>query len=451
MNRKERNIALVLFVLTGLVLPGLFHVPPSQQQLVREDLPFLLRTGLSEIRLAEVLRSTNQEDFADLILFDAAGRVSEVSHLEARDRDFYLRTLALACAAVGRRDDAGLILSRGEVSVEEEDPLHFVIDGGYVPDARRLSVDLEVSGLPDWTREIIGTTYSGEEPPSEEISREATRVQLASFSMQLFCLLASMLVILLAGLVLLGLSSRLLARHGRGRPSVGLEPFAVSPVNVYLLFALWFTFAMGVAPLVNYVLPEGTGLVWVLAASTVLHSGLGVLLVARRGMPRSGSVLASVDLDARSLSGRSVVFGLAGYAVAVPVVLVLSQVSMILLGSDYQSIHQAIPIFVNADTMLDRLALGGILVVLAPLFEEFFFRGFLFRQFQRYFGLANGVLLSALVFASVHLSIESFFPLFGLGVVLAIVYHYTQSLWAAVITHAAWNLGTVIAVATVFG
>ena len=101
--------------------------------------------------------------------------------------------------------------------------------------------------------------------------------------------------------------------------------------------------------------------------------------------------------------------------------------------------------------MLDRLALGGILVVLAPLFEEFFFRGFLFRQFQRYFGLANGVLLSALVFASVHLSIESFFPLFGLGVVLAIVYHYTQSLWAAVITHAAWNLGTVIAVATVFG
>ena len=89
--------------------------------------------------------------------------------------------------------------------------------------------------------------------------------------------------------------------------------------------------------------------------------------------------------------------------------------------------------------------------VMAPVFEEFFFRGFLFQQFKRHFGLANAIALSALVFSAVHMSIEAFLPLFGLGVIMAVVYHRTQCLWSSIITHALWNLGTVVAVTVMFG
>ena len=102
--------------------------------------------------------------------------------------------------------------------------------------------------------------------------------------------------------------------------------------------------------------------------------------------------------------------------------------------------HPAIPVFIGSESTVDRGMILFTVCALAPLFEEFLFRGYLWNRFQKMLGVYSGTALSAMVFAAVHLSLGSFLPLMGLGVVLAVVARHSGSLWSAVVTHALWNL-----------
>ena len=80
-----------------------------------------------------------------------------------------------------------------------------------------------------------------------------------------------------------------------------------------------------------------------------------------------------------------------------------------------------------------------VAVVMAPLFEEIVFRGFLFRGFANSWGWKWGALASGVVFALAHLQLDIFVPLAVLGVALAWVYRRTGSLWTCIVMHALFN------------
>ncbi len=80
-----------------------------------------------------------------------------------------------------------------------------------------------------------------------------------------------------------------------------------------------------------------------------------------------------------------------------------------------------------------------VAVVMAPLFEEIVFRGFLFRGFANSWGWKWGALASGAVFALAHLQLDIFVPLAVLGVALAWVYRRTGSLWTCIVMHALFN------------
>jgi membrane protease YdiL (CAAX protease family) len=80
-----------------------------------------------------------------------------------------------------------------------------------------------------------------------------------------------------------------------------------------------------------------------------------------------------------------------------------------------------------------------VAVVMAPLFEETFFRGFLFRGFAESWGWVWGAVVSAAVFGIAHLQLDVFIPLFALGLALAWVYKRTGSLWTSIALHALFN------------
>jgi hypothetical protein len=91
-----------------------------------------------------------------------------------------------------------------------------------------------------------------------------------------------------------------------------------------------------------------------------------------------------------------------------------------------------------------RTATGTVLFVVlacvvAPFFEETFFRGFLFQGFARSWGIPVGALVSAAVFALSHQQFDIFVPLFALGLALAWVYWVTRSLWGSIALHAVYN------------
>jgi membrane protease YdiL (CAAX protease family) len=88
---------------------------------------------------------------------------------------------------------------------------------------------------------------------------------------------------------------------------------------------------------------------------------------------------------------------------------------------------------------------GGVLLfvllacVIAPLFEETFFRGFLFQGFASSVGPLWGAVLSGALFSLSHQQLDIFVPLFALGLVLAWVFYRTRSLWATIACHSAFN------------
>lgn len=82
------------------------------------------------------------------------------------------------------------------------------------------------------------------------------------------------------------------------------------------------------------------------------------------------------------------------------------------------------------------LILAGFI---APLGEELLFRGVLYSLFRERWGIWISVLLSSLLFAIIHGNIAVGLTGFLLGIVAAIVFEYSGSLWTAVLVHSVNN------------
>ena len=78
-------------------------------------------------------------------------------------------------------------------------------------------------------------------------------------------------------------------------------------------------------------------------------------------------------------------------------------------------------------------------VVLAPLAEEALFRGLLYGGFRRRLPLWAAAGLSAVIFGGAHMNVSLFVPLTLAGLILAMVFEKSQSLWPSTVAHATLN------------
>jgi membrane protease YdiL (CAAX protease family) len=104
-----------------------------------------------------------------------------------------------------------------------------------------------------------------------------------------------------------------------------------------------------------------------------------------------------------------------------------------------------------AETPLQLVLAIIAAVVLAPVAEEFLFRGLLHRSLRGRLSLLPATAISSLVFAVVHVDVLFSQPLAmaGLvlvGVILALAYERTGSLVVPVVIHAVHNAVTIVAV-----
>lgn len=77
-----------------------------------------------------------------------------------------------------------------------------------------------------------------------------------------------------------------------------------------------------------------------------------------------------------------------------------------------------------------------VIVGVAPIVEEVFFRGFMFLTLYKKWGYLGASVLAAAIFASVHLDFGAFFPRFILGLILnQLVIEKGISLYPAILFH----------------
>ncbi|MEO0948339.1 MAG: lysostaphin resistance A-like protein [Cyanobacteria bacterium J06641_5] len=142
-----------------------------------------------------------------------------------------------------------------------------------------------------------------------------------------------------------------------------------------------------------------------------------------------------------SLRGNWLGWGFGGYFVAVPLVILVSLVNQQI----WQGQGGSNPLLYLAVQAQDWVALGFFFLtaaVLAPLFEEIVFRGFLLPALTKHFPVWGAIALSALIFSLAHLSLSEVLPLAVLGGVLGFVYTRSRSLLASILLHGLWNGGT---------
>ncbi|WP_072621304.1 CPBP family intramembrane glutamic endopeptidase [Spirulina major] len=143
------------------------------------------------------------------------------------------------------------------------------------------------------------------------------------------------------------------------------------------------------------------------------------------------------------LGGRWALWGVGGYLVAIPLVLLASLLNQQL----WQEGGGGNPIILLALQSQDTLALVIFFLtasLAAPLFEEIMFRGFLLPSLTRYLPAWGAIAITSVLFAAAHLSLAEMIPLTVLGAILGVVYWRSRNLLASILLHSLWNSGTLI-------
>ncbi len=84
--------------------------------------------------------------------------------------------------------------------------------------------------------------------------------------------------------------------------------------------------------------------------------------------------------------------------------------------------------------------------IIAPIVEEILFRGLLYQWLRARTNVLIAVIASAVIFAVVHIIPLLFPALFVVGLILALVYEWTRSLWVTITIHFLQNGMAIIAI-----
>jgi len=164
-----------------------------------------------------------------------------------------------------------------------------------------------------------------------------------------------------------------------------------------------------------------------LSIQAVIFLGSGLLLARGR--------IRKMPPDTAAPPLHAVLFGLAAGVGAVLLSVGISAL-LSLVGLPVEEQEWLNELYAEPGVLL-RIAPWVVLV--GPVAEEVFFRGYFFRFTSQRAGLPVGLLLSSAMFAVIHWNASGFLVYLGIGCVFAWVYHRTGRIVAPIVAHATLN------------
>jgi len=108
-----------------------------------------------------------------------------------------------------------------------------------------------------------------------------------------------------------------------------------------------------------------------------------------------------------------------------------------------ESTQDSVKLLQTATDPMVLILMAVAAVLVAPISEEIVFRGYLYPAAKKFAGTWMAAICSGLVFAAAHGSLAALLPLFIFGVVLALLYEKTGSIWTPMAVHFCFNGATV--------
>jgi membrane protease YdiL (CAAX protease family) len=100
-------------------------------------------------------------------------------------------------------------------------------------------------------------------------------------------------------------------------------------------------------------------------------------------------------------------------------------------------------------TFWGGVAMAMMVCLVAPFVEEVLFRGILYTWLRRRWGVAVSSVVSGICFSLLHGIVWLIPAIALLGVLLAVIYEKSGSIWPSIVTHATFNTVTVILLYTI--
>lgn len=145
-----------------------------------------------------------------------------------------------------------------------------------------------------------------------------------------------------------------------------------------------------------------------------------------------------LGLEKASASLKNIIIGIGGGISLVFLVAIAAAILESIIPQPIQP-QPFVDIFLKIENWKELSIALMVVIVLAPINEEIFFRGFLYPYLRDRLGVRLGQLGSAMVFGALHLDPFRFVPLTMGGIGLAVIYQRTKSLYASILAHAVWN------------
>ncbi len=197
-----------------------------------------------------------------------------------------------------------------------------------------------------------------------------------------------------------------------------------------------FALALAGRAIVAAVAGEGEGVMLggaiVLILLSVSAVAMAVLLANMHGRPTAGDFGLR-----RPLIGRAIALTLAVWITLT----VLTVLWISALGLDGEK-GQALTDRLGTDGTLTVVILIVLLTIIAPIEEEFLFRGYIFRALRNWRGVWPAAGTTGVLFAAIHVGwvpIALVITIVPFGIGLCLLYHWTGSLYPGIAFHALTN------------
>jgi len=145
--------------------------------------------------------------------------------------------------------------------------------------------------------------------------------------------------------------------------------------------------------------------------------------------------------------GKSLLLAVGVLAFTLPAVWLLqgfSGVELEKIGVPVES-QPAVAIYLGLKAFWLRVCFGTFAIVIAPVAEEFVFRGMLY-PFVKQLGSPRAALFGvSAIFAAIHFDAGTFVPLFALALALTWLYEMTDNLLAPIAAHSLFNATNLVA------